>query len=90
MSWDVPFHFVIQNKVVLPLPSLEVLSDVSSYPNRHAGVMHVLETSVVMWLKQIKVSFRRSFSIICTLDLTCTYVHTYIYSRKQSIHSTCH
>ena len=59
------FHFVIQKKVVLPLPSLEVLSDVSTYPNRHAGVMHVLETSVVMWLKQIKVSFG-----ICV----CTYI----------------
>ena len=51
---------MFQKRVVLPLPSLEVLSDVSSYPDRHVGVMHVLETSVVMWLKQIKVSCVRS------------------------------
>ena len=62
------FIIFLQKQVVLPLPSLEVLSDVSSYPNRHAGVMHVLETSVVMWLKQIKVSCRR----------TLQYVHTYV------------
>ena len=58
------FIIFLQKQVVLPLPSLEVLSDVSSYPNRHAGVMHVLETSVVMWLKQIKVSCRRALRYI--------------------------
>ena len=60
------FIIVLQKQVVLPLPSLEVLSDVSSYPNRHAGVMHVLETSVVMWLKQIKVSCGRALQYVCT------------------------
>ena len=60
------FIIFLQKQVVLPLPSLEVLSDVSSYPNRHAGVMHVLETSVVMWLKQIKVSCRRALQYIST------------------------
>nr|WAQ15579.1 axonemal dynein heavy chain E [Halisarca dujardinii] len=43
-----------KGEVVLPQPSLEVLADVSSSPSRHGGVMHVLETCIVTWLKQIK------------------------------------
>ena len=36
---------------------MDVLADVSSDSNRHSLVMHILESSVVLWIKQIKVRF---------------------------------
>ena len=63
--------------MVLPQPSLEVLADVSSNPGRHGGVMHVLETCIVTWLKQIKVC-----TYVCAYTLhvhMCIYVHTYVH-----------
>ena len=51
--------------MVLPQPSLEVLADVSSNPGRHGGVMHVLETCIVTWLKQIKVCMYVRILFMC-------------------------
>ncbi|KAI0240669.1 Dynein beta chain, flagellar outer arm [Lamellibrachia satsuma] len=40
--------------VTLPLPSIEVLAEAASSPNRRGSVLHVLETTVIGWIKQIK------------------------------------
>ena len=42
-------------KVVLPLPSIEVLAEAAMNTDRKAAVIHVLESSVVSWMKQVKV-----------------------------------
>lgn len=42
-------------KVVLPLPSIEVLAEAALNSDRKAAVIHVLESSVVSWMKQVKV-----------------------------------
>ena len=45
-----------KDQVTLPLPSIEVLSEAAAYSSRRPAVIHVLETAVVNWIKQIKVS----------------------------------
>ena len=44
-----------KGQVTLPLPSIEVLSEAAAYSSRRPAVIHVLETAVVNWIKQIKV-----------------------------------
>ena len=43
------------DQVTLPLPSIEVLSEAAASSSRRPAVIHVLETVVVNWIKQIKV-----------------------------------
>ena len=45
-----------QGKVVLPMPSLEVLAETALNSDRRVAVIHVLESSVVSWMKQVKVT----------------------------------
>lgn len=44
-----------QGEVVLPLPSIEVLAEAASFSSRRSAVIHVMESSVVAWMKQVKV-----------------------------------
>lgn len=37
------------------MPSIEVLADAAMNPDRKAAVLHILESSVVSWMKQVKV-----------------------------------
>ena len=46
-----------QGKVLLPLPSISVLAEAASSADHRATVVHVLESSVVAWMKQIKVIY---------------------------------
>ena len=41
---------------MLPLPSIEVLAEAAASVTRRGAVLHVLETTVIGWIKQIKVS----------------------------------
>lgn len=50
--------------MTLPLPSIEVLAEAASSPNRRGSVLHVLETTVIGWIKQIKVSQASMFHCI--------------------------
>lgn len=50
-----------KDQVTLPLPSIEVLSEAAAYSSRRPAVIHVLETAVVNWIKQIKVHAIRIF-----------------------------
>ena len=52
---------LFQGDLILPLPSIEVLADAASNTDRHGSVLHVLETTIIGWIKQIKV--RASVSI---------------------------
>ena len=53
----------VQGAVVLPLPSIDVLAEAAANPNRRSSVLHVLETTVIVWIKQIRVS--RSLNLPC-------------------------
>lgn len=44
-----------EGQVILAMPSIEVLADAAAAPQRRAAVLHVLESCVVNWIKQIKV-----------------------------------
>ncbi|EDO43528.1 predicted protein [Nematostella vectensis] len=44
----------LKDQVVLPLPSIEVLSEAAAYSSRRPVVIHVLETTVISWIKLIK------------------------------------
>lgn len=47
----------LQGKVVLPLPSVTTLAQTAfTSPDRHSVVVHVLETAVVTWMKQVKMA----------------------------------
>ena len=37
------------------MPSIEVLADAAMNSDRRAAVVHILESSVVSWMKQVKV-----------------------------------
>ena len=41
--------------MALSLPAIEVLSEAAAFSGRRPAVIHVLETTVVHWIKQIKV-----------------------------------
>lgn len=41
--------------MVLPMPAIEVLADAAMNSDRRAAVVHILESSVVSWMKQVKV-----------------------------------
>lgn len=47
---------LIKGRIVLNLPSIEVLAEAAATPTRRAAVLHVLETTVIGWIKQIRVS----------------------------------
>ena len=46
----------VEGRIVLNLPSIEVLAEAAASPSRRAAVLHVLETTVIGWIKQIRVS----------------------------------
>lgn len=42
---------------MLPLPSVSTLAETAfTSPDRHSVVVHVLETAVVTWMKQVKMA----------------------------------
>ena len=49
-----------QDEIVLPLPSIEVLAEAAENPNRRGAVLHVLESTVIAWIKQIKVQISKA------------------------------
>ena len=53
--------FVLQGRIILSLPSIEVLAEAAAAPNRRGAVLHVLETTVLGWIKQIKVKITYCF-----------------------------
>ncbi len=44
----------IENSVTLPLPALGVLASAANNPTRRLTVLHILETTLINWQKQIK------------------------------------
>ncbi|XP_033641709.1 dynein beta chain, flagellar outer arm-like [Asterias rubens] len=44
----------VEGDIILPLPSIEVLAEAAALPTRRTAVIHVLESSVIGWIKQIK------------------------------------
>ncbi|XP_055866060.1 uncharacterized protein LOC106055129 isoform X2 [Biomphalaria glabrata] len=44
----------MQGVTVLHLPAIEVLAEAAGSPSRRAAVLHVLETTVIGWIKQIR------------------------------------
>ena len=48
-------HHYSDGKVMLPLPSIEVLSEAATRSDRRGTVIHIMETSVISWMKQVKV-----------------------------------
>ncbi|CAH1797693.1 unnamed protein product [Owenia fusiformis] len=44
----------IEGQIVLPFPSIEVLAEAAANPSRRGAVLHVLESTVIGWIKQIK------------------------------------
>ena len=59
------FFLCFQGRIVLNLPSIEVLAEAAASPSRRAAVLHVLETTVIGWIKQIRVSiFHPSYLIM--------------------------
>ena len=50
------FVIFFQGRILLNLPSIEVLAEAAASPNRRAAVLHVLETTIINWIKQIRVN----------------------------------
>ncbi|KAK6172547.1 hypothetical protein SNE40_016179 [Patella caerulea] len=48
----------VEGRIVLNLPSIEVLAEAASAVNRRSAVLHVLETTVIGWIKQIRTVLR--------------------------------
>ncbi|GFO25147.1 dynein beta chain, flagellar outer arm [Plakobranchus ocellatus] len=48
----------VEGRIVLNLPSIEVLAEAAASPSRRAAVLHVLETTVIGWIKQIRAVLR--------------------------------
>ncbi|KAL5020323.1 hypothetical protein ScPMuIL_003215 [Solemya velum] len=44
----------VEGRIILSLPSIEVLAEAAASQNRRGAVLHVLETTVLGWIKQIK------------------------------------
>ncbi|XP_064650622.1 uncharacterized protein LOC135502065 isoform X3 [Lineus longissimus] len=44
----------LKGEIVLSLPSIEVLAEAADAVNRRVAVLHVLESTVISWIKQIK------------------------------------
>ena len=44
----------IEDSVTLPLPALPVLASAATNPSRRLAVLHILETTLINWQKQIK------------------------------------
>ncbi len=44
----------VEDSVTLPLPSLSLLATAAINPNRRLTVLHILETTLINWQKQIK------------------------------------
>jgi dynein heavy chain len=44
----------VEDSVTLPLPALPVLASAASNPARRLTVLHILETTLINWQKQIK------------------------------------
>ncbi|XP_066916942.1 uncharacterized protein [Clytia hemisphaerica] len=45
----------LQSMVNLPIPNIEVLSSAGHFHHRQQAVTHILETTLIGWIKQIKV-----------------------------------
>lgn len=52
------------DSVTLPVPSLSLLAMVASNPNRRLTVLHILETTIINWQKQIRNSIRQQPEIV--------------------------
>ena len=72
-----PGH-AFQGRIILNLPSIEVLAEVAATPNRRAAVLHVLETTVIGWIKQIRVSCRCVCVCVCVCVCLCVCVCVYV------------
>ena len=46
--------FFTKDSVSLPLPALTLLATAANNPNRRLTVLHILETTIIGWQKQIK------------------------------------
>ncbi|XP_068122143.1 uncharacterized protein [Hyperolius riggenbachi] len=42
-----------KGSVVIPIPSLEILKNISPF-NKHGAAIHIMETTVIGWIRQIK------------------------------------
>ncbi len=61
-----------QGKVVLPMPSIEVLAEAAWNSDRRIAVIHVLESSVVSWMKQVKVGTLQQSLYGCDVSISQT------------------
>ncbi|EDV28901.1 uncharacterized protein TRIADDRAFT_18942 [Trichoplax adhaerens] len=48
----------VDGQIILPLPPIDILADATTYSNRSAAVIHLLESVMIGWIKQIKVALR--------------------------------
>lgn len=48
-------YYKLQSLVTLPIPNIEVLSSAGAFSHRYQAVTHILETTLIGWIKQIKV-----------------------------------
>lgn len=79
-----------KDQVTLPLPSIEVLSEAAAYSSRRPAVIHVLETAVVNWIKQIKVCYSmptvymnfKLFYNVCRLLWCLRYMYCYTFNKS--------
>ncbi|KAL5499629.1 hypothetical protein EMCRGX_G011081 [Ephydatia muelleri] len=44
----------VQNRVVLPIPSIEVLAEAATSDDRKPAIIRVLESAIIAWMKQVK------------------------------------
>lgn len=71
IAWKLKFLFppfiseCSEGQVVLALPSVEVLSEAALSTDRRATVIHIMESSVISWMKQIKVSKQGKVISLC-------------------------
>ena len=54
------------------MPSIEVLAEAAMSVERRGAVIHVLESSVVAWMKQVKVRLYSSHCKMISLTTYCT------------------
>lgn len=56
----------ITDSVNLPMPSLGLLASAASAPSRRLAVLHILETTLISWEKQIRNAIRQQPEIVHT------------------------
>lgn len=57
----------IEDSVTLPLPALGVLASAANNPSRRLTVLHILETTLINWQKQIKNVLKQQPEIVTTM-----------------------